>query len=55
MSNMIGFGGGLSKKIQQTVKVAKSGGDYSTIQGAIDSITDATASKQYVVLIYPGM
>jgi hypothetical protein len=39
---------------QQTVTVAKSGGDYATIQGAIDSITDAAANKRYCVLVYPG-
>jgi pectin methylesterase-like acyl-CoA thioesterase len=35
---------------QQTVTVAKSGGDYATIQGAIDSITDAAANKTVVHL-----
>jgi len=39
---------------QQTVTVAKSGGDFTTVQGAIDSITDAALNKQYTVLIYPG-
>ena len=39
---------------QQTVTVAKSGADFTTIQGAIDSITDAAVDKQYTVLIYPG-
>jgi hypothetical protein len=39
---------------QQVVTVAKSGGDFTTIQGAIDSITDATTNKRYCVLVYPG-
>jgi len=39
---------------QQQVHVAKSGGQYTTIQGAIDSITDASAGKRYVVLVHPG-
>ncbi len=40
--------------VAQTVTVAKSGGDYTTIQGAIDSITDATINKKYTVLVMPG-
>lgn len=40
---------------QQFVTVAKSGGDFTTIQAAINSITDATPSKPYVILVYPGV
>jgi len=40
---------------QQLVTVAKSGGDFTAIQAALDSITDATASNPYVVLVYPGV
>ena len=40
---------------QQTVTVAKDGGQYSNIQSAIDSITDASASKKYAILLYPGI
>jgi hypothetical protein len=39
----------------QIVTVAKSGAMFSTIQGAINSITDASASKQYVVELAPGV
>jgi len=39
----------------EIVTVALEGGDFSTIQGAIDSITDASAAKPYVVRIYPGI
>ncbi|MHC4193376.1 MAG: hypothetical protein ACYSP9_04275 [Planctomycetota bacterium] len=46
--------GRYQNKYQQTIVVAKSGGDYTTIQGAIDSITDATTTKRYAVLVYPG-
>lgn len=47
--------GGLATNYAQTVIVAKSGGQYTTIQGAIDSITDATTSKRYAVIVYPGV
>ena len=40
---------------ENTVTVAKSGADYTTIQAAIDSIADASAVKPYVVRIYPGV
>ena len=42
------------KSKAQVVTVAKSGGDYTTIQSAIDSITDATTTKRYAILVYPG-
>lgn len=38
----------------QTITVAKSGGDYTSIKSAIDSITDASGSKPYTVYVYPG-
>jgi pectin methylesterase-like acyl-CoA thioesterase len=34
--------------------VAPRGGDYNTIQAAIDSITDASSINPYAILIYPG-
>lgn len=53
-----GDGDGVFHKIEvdkaQTVTVAKSGGDFTTIQSAIDSISDAAVDKGYTVLIYPG-
>lgn len=39
----------------QTVTVGKAGCDYSTIQAAIDAITDASINKQYLIQIYPGV
>lgn len=39
---------------QQVVTVAKSGGMFTSIQSAIDSITDAASDKIYTVLVYPG-
>jgi len=39
----------------QVVIVAKSGGNYTTIQGAINSISDATTTKRYVVKVQSGV
>jgi len=39
----------------QVVIVAKSGGDFTSVYSAIASITDATVSKPYTVLVYPGV
>ena len=37
------------------VIVAKSGGDYSTITAALDSITDAADANRYLVRVMPGV
>jgi hypothetical protein len=39
----------------QTVIVSKVSGNYNTIQGAIDSITDATATNRYCVWVHSGI
>jgi len=38
-----------------TVIVAKSGGHFSTIQAAINSITDNNPGNEYLILVYPGL
>jgi len=40
---------------EQIKTVAATGADYSTIQAAINSITDASASKPYILEIAPGV
>jgi hypothetical protein len=39
----------------QTITVASSGANFTTIQAAINSVTDASATKPYVILVYPGI
>lgn len=39
---------------QQTITVAKLGGDFTSVKVACDSITDSAIDKRYVVLVYPG-
>jgi hypothetical protein len=40
---------------ESVVTVAKSGGDYTSVQAAIDSIDDASADNAYLVWIAPGI
>ena len=53
-ANWISAYASTSGSTENVVVVAKSGGQYTTIQGAIDAITDASISKNYVVSIMPG-
>lgn len=46
---------GIEKKKANIISVAKSGGDFSSIQSAIDSITDVAPDKPYTILLYPGI
>ena len=39
---------------ESVVVVAKSGGDFTSVQAAIDSITDASSAKRYLVWVAPG-
>ncbi len=40
---------------QNVIVVAMSGGDYSSVQAAIDSVTDAAADNSYLVWVAPGV
>ncbi len=40
---------------QNVVVVAKSGGDYTSVQAAIDSVTDAAVDNPYLVWVAPGV
>lgn len=40
---------------QNVVIVAKSGGDFTSVQAAIEIITDAAANNQYLVWVAPGV
>jgi hypothetical protein len=45
----------LGADYQNVVIVAKSGGDYTSVQAAIDSISDAAADNPYLVWVAPGV
>ncbi len=44
-----------SEGYAQVVTVAKSGGDYTSVAAALDSISDASSSKPYLVWVAPGI
>ncbi len=43
-----------AKKMANVIVVAKSGGDFTNVKSAVDSITDASASNNYLVYVGPG-
>ncbi len=45
----------LQSKYANVVVVAKSGGDFTSIQSALDSISTASSTNPYLVLIEPGV
>jgi hypothetical protein len=45
----------LGNHYQNVVVVAQSGGDYASVQAAIDSVTGATADNPYLVWVAPGV
>jgi hypothetical protein len=51
---LCGVAGG-SSQVENVIVVAKSGGDFSRIQDALDSVTDATADNRYLIWVAPGV
>lgn len=45
----------LETHYQNVIVVAKSGGDYTSVQAAIDSVTGAAADDPYLVWVAPGV
>ena len=45
----------VAQKMKNVVTVAKSGGQFTDVKAAIDSITDASADNPYLVCIGPGV
>jgi hypothetical protein len=41
-------------KLQNVITVAKSGGDFTSIKSAVDSITDSSSDNRYVISVAPG-
>lgn len=54
LAKMNAFMAAVEGRKQQTVTVAKAGGDFTSIQDALDSITDNSISKRYTILLFPG-
>lgn len=46
---------GAPSKFAQTVEVAKSGAEFTSVKAALDSITDSSTTKRYAVHVYPGI
>lgn len=55
LTNSSSINPGHKHRYQQILTVAKSGGDYTSIQSAIDSISDNSSSKRYLIRVMPGL
>lgn len=44
----------VEKKKERQVTVAKTGGDFTSVKSAMDSITDSSINNQYAILVSPG-
>ena len=53
-ASVLSGGRNVLTNIQQNITVGKAGAQYTSIQSAIDSITDASTSKRYTIQISPG-
>ncbi len=52
---VVPLGGGEAQKLSNVVTVAKSNGDFSEPIAALNSITDASESNPYLIVIAPGV
>lgn len=46
---------GFQSKLSNVIIVAKSGGDFTSVRSAVNSITDSSESNPYVIKVMPGI